>query len=651
MPSLIWSLTCGCQEKRSPDSGTRARMPDLRTERAPSTELRSAGVTERTSTDLLVIGGTLAGLSLAIQAKEAGLDRVLVIEPGREVAAAEVIGQHALSVEYRADVTALSSAGSPSRASPAKEAGTEQTPRRILIGGERLAVEADLVAVAVRPVRPSRPPGYPIPPSLNDRVHLVPPSLDWWEKDVLVVGVDEEAAELTSWLATQGAGVVLAFGGADLSALSRLGRRQLLRLEAERRATILWNSQPEALEDVAGFPMAYFGDRRTPDLQFDHVVYRQPRPTGETALSPWHLDLSGEAPPRVYLMDPSTYATVVPTGVKAVQPGHAWESIRADHLPWIPAPSTRPRAWRPGDRQQIADLSTASYNATITKFERSHSDLWILRVRPDHGDTHHVAGQYATLGLGYWEPRADGARDPGLEKSWPRLIRRSYSISSPLFDPTGYLFDPSRSAELEFYVVLVPPAADRVPALTPRLALKGPDDRIYLGPKVTGRYTLSGVVDPERRLVFLATGTGEAPHNSMLVELLRKGHRGPIVSVVSVRQWDDLGYLEQHRELEKRFANYRHLPLVTRDPGRPKLYIQDVIRDGKLEETLNAPLDPAFTDVFLCGNPAMIGLPLAAENGTMDFPAVVGVCQLLAERGFSIDRRGTPGNVHYEEYW
>ena len=590
---------------------------------------------EQISTDLLVVGASLSGLSLAIQAKEAGVDRILVIEPGDRVGAAEVIGQHALSVEFRTPVTSLSM----------------DADGRVLVGAERLTVAADLVAVTSRPVRASRPLAFPVPPSLTDRIHLIPPAINFRESDVLVVGSGEEAAEYAWWLAGQEAGLVLAFGGADLEVLSRLARRQLFRLEAERRATILWNSQPEAIEEVAGFPMVYFGDRRTPDLQFDHVVFRQPDPSGETDLDDWVVRLSPETPSRVYLIDQMAEATGVPEGVTVVSPGRAWDAIRADHLTHLPAASGRPRVWRHGDRQQIEELRTANYNATITYFERSHSDLWVLRVQPDHGDTHHLPGQYASLGLGYWELRIDGARDPGLEQSWDRLIRRSYSISSPLFDSYGYLFDPCLSPGLEFYVVLVPPAAARIPALTPRLALKGLGDRMYLGPKIAGRYTLAGVIDPRRSMVFLATGTGEAPHNSMVVDLLRNGHRGPIVSVVSVRHRSDLGYFDQHQRLEEHFGNYRYLPLVTRDPAQPKLYVQDVIVNGMLEERLGAPFDPTHTDVFLCGNPAMIGLPAFEPEGEAKYPDPVGACQLLGELGFVIERRGIPGNIHYEEYW
>ena len=118
---------------------------------------------------------------------------------------------------------------------------------------------------------------------------------------------------------------------------------------------------------------------------------------------------------------------------------------------------------------------------------------------------------------------------------------------------------------LEFYIVLVPPTPDNVPGLTPRLALKRPGDRIYLGPKVAGRYTLAPVTDPKGTVLFFSTGTGEAPHNAMAVELLRKGHRGPIVSGVSVRKWADLGYIEQHRRLEAHYPNYRYLPMPTRE--------------------------------------------------------------------------------------
>ncbi|MEL7158549.1 MAG: ferredoxin--NADP reductase, partial [Actinomycetota bacterium] len=299
----------------------------------------------------------------------------------------------------------------------------------------------------------------------------------------------------------------------------------------------------------------------------------------------------------------------------------------------------------------IDELRDEHYNATITKFEPTHSDLWVLRVRPDQGDTSHLPGQYASLGLGFWEERIDDATDKNLDDRWEKLIRRSYSISSRIFDEHGYLANDTSGNELEFYIVLVPPTDDNIPALTPRLALKRPGDRIYLGPKVAGRYTLAAVTNPADTVVFLSTGTGEAPHNAMVVELLQKGHVGPIVSAVSVRQWVDLGYAHKHEALSERYPNYHYLPMPTREADVPKRYIQDLIAADDFADQLGVTLDPANTHVFLCGNPAMIGLPEDDGDGNEVFPETVGVVQLLTERGFTLDRRKQPGNIHYEEYW
>lgn len=577
--------------------------------------------------DLVVIGGTLAGLSTAIEAKESGLEHVLLLEAGEAVVQPEIVGQHALSVEYQAPVRRVS----------AMEDG------RLLVETPRLVNTARVVLMAASPHGESRAPEFDLPASLAERFHLGPLPPDTGDKDILVVGLGEWAADTTLMLVGAGAGVVLCLGGTDPSSLSRLARRQLLRVEAERRATILWNSQPDGVAEVGGYPMVYFADRGTPDLQFDQVVFR----LGTAADSYTGTEIAKVPDRSVFSINTSP----PPVGAVTVSPGEAWEMIRSIHFPELAVPSGRPRTWRTDDTDQIDGLREEHYNSTISFFERAHSDLWLLRLKPDRGDTSHLAGQYASLGLGYWEPRADGARDHNLEEIWDRLIRRSYSISSPIIDETGYLVDKCRSEELEFYVVLVPPAGDRIPALTPRLALKSPGDRIYLGPKVAGRYTLAPVTLPETRVLFLATGTGEAPHNSMITELLRKGHQGPIVSVVSVRYQADLAYDTVHRTLEKRFPNYRYLPLVTREAGVPKRYVQDAIGDGTIAGLLGGLLDPIDTHVYACGNPAMIGLPVIADDGSITFHEPQGVCQLLVERGFTLDRRGTVGNIHYEEYW
>jgi ferredoxin/flavodoxin---NADP+ reductase len=307
--------------------------------------------------------------------------------------------------------------------------------------------------------------------------------------------------------------------------------------------------------------------------------------------------------------------------------------------------------------EQIAELRTQKYNATVVRLLKLHSDLLVVRVRPDFPRPAHKPGQYGVIGLGYWEPRFPGCQEeqlgPGDET---KLARRSYSISSSILDRRGELIDMSQTDWLEYYVVLVRQTGKpQGPALTPRLFLLREGDRLFLGPKIAGVYTLDPV-GPEDTVLFLATGTGEAPHNYMLWELLRRGHRGRILSACCVRLRKDLGYFATHEELMRRFPQYMYLPMTTREPETVghKKYVQDLITSGELEERLGRKLDPARTHVFLCGNPNMIGVPAKDRaTGQRVYPQPAGVIEILEKRGFQADQpqAKVKGNIHFEEYW
>lgn len=305
----------------------------------------------------------------------------------------------------------------------------------------------------------------------------------------------------------------------------------------------------------------------------------------------------------------------------------------------------------PGER--VERLREENYNSTITSIRAHNPDLWVMKIRPDEPVEPFKPGQYTTLGLGYWEPRADEVMEEFSDhpEQWEKMALRSYSVSSSIVDENGELVEPHPS-DIEFYIVQVRPGEVEIPALTPRIFMKGVGDRIYMGRKFTGRYVLDGV-QPTDNVVFLSTGTGEAPQNLMTAELLRNGHQGRMLQVVCVRHRQDLAYTEQQAKVMEKFPNYKYYAFTTREPENEgnKLYIQDLIEQGKVEEELGAPLDPANTHVFLCGNPQMIGLPKWDDDGTMHFPEPRGVCEILHERGFTIDHLRERGNVHYEEYW
>ena len=151
----------------------------------------------------------------------------------------------------------------------------------------------------------------------------------------------------------------------------------------------------------------------------------------------------------------------------------------------------------------------------------------IVRLRPDFKIPAHKAGQYSSLGLGHWEPRHAGCQEeiakPGEEKKsdppglfdqlvHPRRRRRASGWRQP-----GWL---------EFYIVLVRKTEKNPPALTPRLFMLQEGDRVLHG-REDRRALHARSGQAGRHGVFLSTGTGEAPHNYMLWELLRQRPPGP----------------------------------------------------------------------------------------------------------------------------
>lgn len=309
---------------------------------------------------------------------------------------------------------------------------------------------------------------------------------------------------------------------------------------------------------------------------------------------------------------------------------------------------------------EIAELRRKYYNATVSAVRHVHDELMVIRIRPDGGVPEYQAGQYAALGLGFWESRAPDTQEESLtDAELRKVVKRAYSISFPIFDDARRLLRRADCDFLEFYVVLVRESPGTPPALTPRLFHLAPNDRLFVGPRITGHYTLAPVARGQD-VLFLATGTGEAPHNAMIAELLDRGHTGRILSAVCVRRRTDLGYLAAHLALARQFPNYRYLPLTTREPAnvdrtRPdyvgKQYLQILIESGRLESELGHSLEPARTHVFLCGNPGMIGIPDTEEDGSHVYPQPTGVIEVLERRGFHTDERGRPGNIHCEKYW
>lgn len=314
--------------------------------------------------------------------------------------------------------------------------------------------------------------------------------------------------------------------------------------------------------------------------------------------------------------------------------------------------------------EQLQQLRAQTYNAVLTHVRSVHADLRILRVQPSTRIPF-VPGQYVTLGLGEWEPTHRGgmeqpcpAAGPDNRRATGRIIQRAYSVSSRMLDAQGRLVRLAEEPFLEFYVALAPASESHAPQLTPRLFALRPGDRLLLGPHAHGSYTLQYVADGDN-VLFCGTGTGEAPHNAMLVELLSRAHRGRIVMLTSVRRRADIAYEAVHRELERRYPTYRYVALTTREPENleplsagyvGKRRLQDYVRSGGLERDTGLQLASEPVQAYLCGNPQMIGLRRRPEGGRPVSDAG-GMVRTLEEFGLRLDEPGRAGAIHTEQYW
>jgi ferredoxin--NADP+ reductase len=265
-------------------------------------------------------------------------------------------------------------------------------------------------------------------------------------------------------------------------------------------------------------------------------------------------------------------------------------------------------------------------NAIVQQRIEVAPGLMVIRVVPDGWELpEFTPGQFAVLGLPPEAPRCEIA-DADEEPLKPGvLIRRAYSIASSSV---------ARS-HLELFVTLV-----RSGALTPRLFALEPGDRVWLGPKITGRFTLDEA-PADAHLVLVATGTGLAPYMSMLRTMLPTDGERRIAVLLGARHSWDLGYQSELLTMIRRFPGLVYLPVISRPAEEPVAwggasgYVQDLWREGRVEQAWGFRPTPANTRILLCGNPAMIEDMVA----------------LLANEGYREHSRKEPGEIYVERYW
>lgn len=247
---------------------------------------------------------------------------------------------------------------------------------------------------------------------------------------------------------------------------------------------------------------------------------------------------------------------------------------------------------------------------TLLEVKTVTPSLFTLRATRDAGFRFR-AGQFARLGV---------TRDDGS------TVWRAYSMVSSPYDEF-----------LEFFSIVVPGGE-----FTGELSRLKVGDTLLVERQAFGYLTLDRFVDG-RDLWLLSTGTGVAPFLSILqdFEVWEKFER--IILVYSVREAQELAYLQLIAGLSQRdyLAEHAHklqfVPTVTRElhPGAMNGRITTLIENGELERAAGLQLSAEHSRVMLCGNPQMIDDTRA----------------LLKQRGMNLSLSRRPGQVAVENYW
>ncbi len=264
-------------------------------------------------------------------------------------------------------------------------------------------------------------------------------------------------------------------------------------------------------------------------------------------------------------------------------------------------------------------------NSVVSQIIQVSPSMKIFRISPDGWELpDFIPGQFVTLSLPFSAKRAEGSTPDPEEMAQDKLIRRAYSIASS-----------SKTKEfIEFYITWVHSGQ-----LSPRLFALNVGDRIELGKKMTGMFTLEQVPE-NNNVVLIATGTGVAPYISMLrTNLLAPGTRKIAVIHGASNSWD-LGYRSELMLLQSISDRLVYLPTVIdvhKEPVRwngDTRFVQDMWSAGVVADAWGITPTPENTHFFLCGNPKM----------------VQSMFDVLGEQGFKEHKKTEPGQIHVESW-
>jgi len=274
--------------------------------------------------DMIIIGAGPAGISMAVEARTAGVDaeKLLVLEkaeehsftlkkyyPDNKLVTAnykgfeaactgvmcmpdlskhetisyldETLREHAITVHYTETVTAIFK---------------HETEQRFTVTTEKATYDTKVVVIAIGILGKPNKPDYQLPRSLKNRLLFDVTTTPIADAEVLVVGGGDSASEYCQYLSQGGNRVALSYRKSGFSRMNDINRRSLLALAERGLVEILSESNVKVIADNGGHPDVVFREPQYGTRRFDYVIYALGGSTPENFLKMIGIAFNGEAP-------------------------------------------------------------------------------------------------------------------------------------------------------------------------------------------------------------------------------------------------------------------------------------------------------------------------------------------------------------------
>jgi len=274
--------------------------------------------------DMVIIGAGPAGISMASEARSAGIDaaKILIMDraaehsfsirkyyPDNKLVTANYKGFEAVctgvmclvdsskheTISYL-DRTIAENGVDVRYNETVYRIDKDPAAQRFTITTDRGAYETVVVVIAIGILGKPNKPAYRLPASLKDRIVFDVTTTEIAGADALVVGGGDSASEYCQYLVQKGNRVTLSYRRSDFSRMNDINRQSLLALEERAQVNVLRSSHIEAVTDAGGRPAVAFAGDSAGTRVFDYVVYALGGTTPRNFLKTMGIEFNGDDP-------------------------------------------------------------------------------------------------------------------------------------------------------------------------------------------------------------------------------------------------------------------------------------------------------------------------------------------------------------------